>query len=126
MTVFWRAVSTAIVWLMVIGIIALVSIFLTPELGEDVIVPILFVLVAAVMTNGFIWDWGRGASSADNRKQKQATLTMLDENINTLKRKRRDRSQRLEDYSDTELLDLRERVIAGEIDESELAQLLDR
>ena len=55
-TTISRAIATIVVWMAVAGSIALVGVFLAPSLGEDALGAIFMILVAAVVTNGFIWN----------------------------------------------------------------------
>jgi len=122
-----KAIATIVIWMMVVGAIALTGIFLAPEIGEDALGAIFMVLVAAVVTNGFIWDWGRGSrvSRRDLRKRQAMEDDIYDMAHNSLqKRKRDDIGSRLSDLSDDDLLDLRHRVQSGDVDEGEIAYLL--
>ena len=122
----WRAVSTIAVWFMVLGAIALTGVFLAPEIGEDALGAIFLILVAAVVTNGFIWNWGAGTSSKkDKKNRKEAEEELYDLALDKQQKRKRDEiGSRLSDLSDDELLDLRQRLQAGDIDEADLAYIL--
>ncbi|MEO1289060.1 MAG: hypothetical protein AAFV93_14950 [Chloroflexota bacterium] len=124
MNTFWKAMATLMVWLLGGGIITVMSIFLGETLGGDILYGIILVVFGMMMSSGFIWNWGRDSASV--RMQDKAYIAdQIDSAINSRqKRKNSDISRRLRDYSDDELIALRERVASGEISESELAQLL--
>lgn len=123
-----RVVATIVVWVMVVGSIALTGTFLAPEIGSDALGAVFMVLVAAILTNGFIWDWGRGnrVSRREMRARQRMEEDVYDMALESglQKRKRENISSRLSDLSDDELLDLRQRIQAGDIDEGEIAYLL--
>ncbi len=123
---FWRAVSTIAVWLIVVGAIALTSILLAPEIGEESLGAIFMILVAAVVTNGFIWNWGAGAGSSKKEKDREnAEEELYNLALNKQQKRKRDKiGSRLSDLSDDELLDLRQRLQAGDVDEADLAYIL--
>lgn len=122
-----QAIATVVVWIMAVGAIALTGVFLAPELGSDSLGAIFMIMIAVVVTNGFIWDWGRGSglSRRDLRNRQALEDDIYDMGSNRLqKRKRDDISSRLSNLSDDELLDLRGRIQSGDIDEGEMAYLL--
>jgi|GEM_PF-994019 len=124
-----RAVATVVVWVMVTGSIALTGIFLAPEIGEDALGAIFMIMIAAILSNGFIWNWGRGNSLS--RRQMRKRMDMENElyditESRQAKRKRDEIGSRLSDLSDNELIELRQRLQSGEIDEGEIAYLLRR
>lgn len=122
-----RSVATAVVWVMVAGSIALTGIFLAPAIGEDALGAIFMIMIAAVLSNGFIWNWGRGnkLSRRDMQKRRELEEELYDMALhNQAKRKRNEIGTRLTDMSDDELLDLRQRLQSGDIDEGEIAHLL--
>jgi hypothetical protein len=87
-------------------------------------------MIAAIVSNGFIWDWGSGgraSSRRDLRKRQAMEDDLYDMAFNgAKKRKREDIGSRLSDFSDDELMDLRNRLQSGELDEDEMAYLLRR
>lgn len=122
-----QAIATVAVWIMTVGAIALTGVFLAPELGSDSLGAIFMIMIAAVVTNGFIWDWGRGSgvTRRDLRNRQAMEDDLHDMALNSLqKRKREDIGSRLSDLSDNELLDLRGRIQSGDVDEGELSYLL--
>ncbi len=121
-----KAIATVAVWMMVTGAIALIGIFLAPEIGSDALGAIFMLMIAAILTNGFIWDWGRGSRLSKRELRKRRAMEadiyhMAQDSLH--KRKRENISSRLSDLSDDELLDLRYRVQSGEVDEGEIAYL---
>lgn len=124
---FWKAIATIVIWVMITGSIGLTGIFIAPMMGEDSIAVIFLLLVAAVLTNGFIWDWGGGSSKKDktieDRDEAENEIFNL-ANDARYKRKRKQIGARLSDLSDTELIDLRERLQAGELDDEELEYII--
>lgn len=135
---FWKAVATVVVWTMVVGAIVLSSIFLGPSLGEDIIAVIFMVMAAAVVSMGFVWNWGQVDGQHKGRraeKNKRADrdddeADVYDELLYTVgatdKRKHGDDrlSDALRSLSDDELIRLRQRLANGEITEDELAAAL--
>jgi len=122
-----KMIATIVVWVMVIGAMALIGLFLAPVLGADSLGALFMVLAAAVVTNGFIWDWGRGLRSSSNQMtdRAQAEAELYDLAYQSREKRKRDQiDARLSDLSDTELVDLRERLLAGELEEDELAAIL--
>lgn len=125
----WRGVSTIVVWFMAVGAIALSGIFLAPEIGEDVLGAIFMILLAAVLTNGFIWDWGAGSGSSkkSNKDRQRAEDELYNLALDKQQKRKRDAlGSRLSDLSDDELIDLRLRLQAGDIDEDDLSYILRR
>lgn len=122
-----RLVATAIVWGAVIAVTALVGVFLSPTMGDEAMGALFFVTIAALLTNGFIWQWGQieGKSKQHNRQASEDDIFDLAHSLNR-KRKRDEIGGRLSDLSDDQLLDLRERLQVGAVDDDELAYLLRR
>jgi uncharacterized membrane protein len=134
---FWKAVATVVVWTMVVGAIVLSSVFLGPSLGEDIIAIIFMVMAAAVVSMGFVWNWGQveGQQKANQHQNKRTNrdddeADLYDELLYTAgatgKRKNGDDrlSDALRSLSDDELIRLRQRLANGEITEDELAAAL--
>ncbi|GAB5494498.1 MAG: hypothetical protein Phog2KO_47130 [Phototrophicaceae bacterium] len=123
----WRAISTIVVWVAVAGSVALTGVFLAPSLGEDALGAIFMILVAAVVTNGFIWNWGAGDGSSKKSKKdrKAAEEELYDMALDRQQKRKRDNiGSRLSDFSDDELIDLRQRLQSGEISEDDLEYIL--
>lgn len=125
--VFWRAIATAIVWVMVVGLIALVGVFITPELGEDSLGALFMILVAAVVSTGFVWNWGQieGVSNKKDRQKAESEIFDMAYDLDG-KRKRDEIGSRLSEFTDAELVQLRERLQAGDLDDDELQYILRR
>lgn len=126
-TTISRAIATIVVWMAVAGSIALTGVFLAPSLGEDALGAIFMILVAAVVTNGFIWNWGAGdgSSKKDKKARKNAEEELYTMALDKKQKRKRDEiGSRLSDLSDDELLDLRQRLQSGDVEESDLAFIL--
>lgn len=126
-TTISRAIATIVVWMAVAGSIALVGVFLAPSLGEDALGAIFMILVAAVVTNGFIWNWGagEGSSKKSKKERKNAEEELYNMALDSQEKRKRDNiGSRLSDLSDKELLDLRQRLQSGDVDEEDLAYIL--
>lgn len=107
-----RLASTVVIWALLVGAMIVLSLILAPYLQEIVItIPVIFT-VAGVLLSGFIWQWGQ--------------LPNDSERIAVAERFKRDRlTMALRNLSDAELKSLRERLASGDIDDAQLARLLD-
>ena len=124
---FWQALATIVIWIMVTGGIALGGVFLAAPLGEAVLGFFFMLLAAAVISTGFVWDWGR--IPGDGRRFRKRHAQDDDRLYNYAggyddKRKRDRLSDALRSLADDELIHLRERLARGEIEEEELARIL--
>lgn len=121
---FWRAVSTIVIWSILLVSIIIVSIFLPAMVGEDVIAVYLFLVIAATISTGAIWNAG---SRSEGRKAKpqaqqeaEAVALISDESE---KRKNDRLTNALRQLSDDELISLRRRINSGDVDEQRLVEL---
>lgn len=111
MTANGRAVLTVIMWSMFLGVMLLTSLGLAPFLGQNVLLVLCIFAVAGITTTGFIWNGQAGstdAQTADSEAMKRNRLTLA-----------------LRNLSDNELATLRQRLASGDIDDEQLARLLD-
>ncbi len=116
---FWKAIATTVVWTMLTVGFALAFIFVGENLGEDIIALAFFMLVAAVLVSGFIWNWGRTDST------QQTASEAIDSEVQFREKRKNDRlGQALRDLSNDELMRLRQRLASGEIDERDLEAAL--
>jgi len=106
-----RAELTLKIWTTLMVGMVLSMLFTAEKLGVwSLGIPVLLV-AAGIMTTGFMWKWGEYSDVAptlDSEKAKRDRLSMA-----------------LRDLSDSELASLRQRLAAGEIDQSQLERLLD-
>jgi hypothetical protein len=123
---FWQALATIVIWTMVTGGIALGGVFLVGSMGEEVLGYFFMLFAAAVISTGFIWDWGRlpGDSHRRKRHAEQDNYNYDFDLVGDEKRKRDRLSDALRTLSDDELLRLRQRIADGEIDEDDLAYVM--
>lgn len=125
---FWKMCATVVVWVMIVAILVLTSIFMLPAIGEDAMAVPIIAIIGAIVTSGFIWLGGNEDKTEKRDKDRAASedeIYRLAENYSS-KRKRDQISKNLSDLTDDELIDLRERIQMGMIDEDELAYLLQR
>jgi hypothetical protein len=119
---FWQALATIVIWVLVIAGTAIGSVFLAPQMGEEVLGFFFMLFAAAIVCTGFIWKWGQMPGQSKQDKQKNAAYNYeadYDE-----KRKRDRLSNALKSLSDDDLIRLRERIARGEIQEDDLASVL--
>lgn len=123
---FWKAIATIVVWVMVVITFALTGVFLAPQMGDDAMGAIFMVVAAAIVTNGFIWQWGSTGQRKFDRKKREETEDELYDMASSVgeKRKRDRLAVALSQLSDGELENLRSRIRSGEIDEQDLAEIL--
>jgi hypothetical protein len=120
---FWRAVATIVIWVMMVGSFALTGVFMADALGEGVVMIVFLLLGAAVVSTGFIWNWGR--VSLKNKEQGWqewgAELQASLEGDGYSEKHKSDRiSAALRNLSDDELVRLRKRIARGEITDDDL------
>lgn len=104
-----RALFTMIMWIMlIVAMIPLTA--LTISTLEEAVIAIPAILSAAgVLVTGFIWHWGQLPNeAASSESAKRSRLAMA-----------------LRDLSDSELASLRQRLSSGDINDDQLARLLD-
>lgn len=125
---FWRAIATIVIWVMATGSIALSGIFLADKLGKDVLGVIAISMIAAALSSGFIWNWGRTGMS---RRRRRRWASLLDEALETRiysqeKPKREDDrlAEALRQLSDRQLHNLRDGIQSGEISDDDLETML--
>jgi hypothetical protein len=123
---FWKAIATIVIWVMVVITVALTGVFLAPALGDESVAAIFLVVAAAIVSNGFIWNWGSTGQRKLQRKERESAEDELYELASNVgeKRKRDRLAVALSQLSDGELVNLRSRIRNGEIDEQELAEIL--
>lgn len=123
---FWKAIATIVVWVMVVASVAITGVFLAPQMGDDAMGAIFMVVAAAVVTNGFIWNWGSTGQRKMDKKQREAAEDELYDMASSVgeKRKRDRLAVALSQLSEGELESLRSRIRSGEIDEQDLAEIL--
>jgi hypothetical protein len=111
MSVNGRAVLTVIMWGMFLGAMLLTSLGLAPFLGSNVLLVLCMFTLAGITTTGFIWNGQTGSTNEqvpDTEAMKRNRLTLA-----------------LRNLSDNELASLRQRLSNGDIDDEQLARLLD-
>lgn len=135
---FWKAIATMAIWTMSFVSIVVGSIFVAPVMGEDFLGFIFMVMAAAVVTSGFVWNWGRLPQDAINDRLKNEQEDRKKKNqgasddeyydlfySQTGKRKNNDRlASALRQLSDDELVRLRDRIASGELREEDLEDVL--
>jgi hypothetical protein len=104
-----RLAATVTLWLLLIIGMVVVSMLLSPLVGQGVMFIVILFMVAGIILSGFMWNWGRLANqNTSSEALKRNRLTMA-----------------LRDLSDDELKGLRQRLSNGDIDDDQLARLLD-
>ena len=126
---FWQALATIIIWAMSIAGTAIGSVFLAPQMGEEVLGFFFMLFAAAIVCTGFVWKWGQmpgqGQQNQRHGKQKNA-MYGYDTDMDYEEKRKRDRlSNALKSLSDDDLIRLRERIARGEIQDDDLASVLD-
>ncbi|MDQ7026631.1 MAG: hypothetical protein Q9P44_13870 [Anaerolineae bacterium] len=120
---FWQAIATMVIWTMVTGGIALGGIFIAPQLGNDAMGFFFMLFGAAVLCTGFVWNWGR--IEGDGRRRRKQKNQQFDYDYDYDEKRKRNRlSKALKTLSNDELVQLRERISRGEIDDEDLASVL--
>jgi hypothetical protein len=92
---------TIFIWLTTLGTFVATLAITIDELGAAIIPIVVFLFGAAIVTNGFIWQWGQQANN--NQVEAQAE-----------KRKRERLDSVLRNMSDDELLGLKRRLAEGD------------
>ena len=120
---FWQALTTIVIWVLVIAGTAIGSVFLAPQMGEEVMGFFFLLFGVALVCTGFIWKWGQLPNQGKNQgKQKNEAY---DYEMSYEEKRKRDRlSHALKSLSDDDLIRLRERIARGEIQEDDLASVL--
>jgi hypothetical protein len=123
---FWKAIATIVIWVMVVVSVAITGVFLAPNMGDESLGAIFMVIAAAIVTNGFIWNWGAtGQRKLDRKSRESAEDELYDLASNVGEKRKRDRlAVALSQLSDGELHSLRSRIRNGDIDEQDLAEIL--
>lgn len=118
---FWRAISTIVIWALMMVSIIIGSIFLPGTIGSDVIAFYIVIAIAAVISTGFVWN-----SDAGNRDTQRAEAQQAESaEAATLEKRKRDRLDAvIRTLSDDQLLTLRERLASGEITDAQLTRML--
>lgn len=118
---FWRAISTIVIWVMLLAAFIVATIFLPETIGEDVIAVYLFLSIAGAVSTGAIW---RGRSSRQERSGRRESR-YEDREAAPEKIKNERIAAALRELSDDELYQLRDSIARGTIDEERLAALID-
>jgi hypothetical protein len=123
---FWKAIATIATCVMLIVSLAIVGVFMAPNMGEDSLGGVFMVMAAAIVINGFIWNWGSTGQRKLDKKERESTEDELYDIASSVgeKRKRDKLAVSLSHLSDNELIDLRQKLRNGDIDEQELAEIL--
>jgi hypothetical protein len=123
---FWKAIATIATCVMLIVSLAIVGVFMAPNMGEDSLGGVFMVMAAAIVINGFIWNWGStGQRKLDKKERESAEDELYDIASNVGEKRKRDKlAVSLSHLSDNELVDLRQKLRNGDIDEQELAEIL--
>jgi len=125
---FWKAIATIVIWVMATGSVALSGVFLADILGEDILGAIFMIMVAAALSSGFIWNWGRGDGTRikiGRRRRWEGLLMDELQGRHYEKPKRDDQlADALRQLSDRQLENLRDAIRSGDISEDELETML--
>lgn len=122
MGTFWQALTTIVIWVLVIVGTAIGSVFLAPQMGEEVMGFFFLLFGVALVCTGFIWKWGQMPGQAKQGKQKNESYGY---EMDYEEKRKHDRlSNALKSLSDDDLIRLRERIARGEIQEEDLASVL--
>lgn len=112
LTASGRALFTFIMWVLLIGAMIPLTAITIDILQEAVIAIPVVLAVSGIAVTGFIYNWGQlpneSSHDASSESFKRNRLTMA-----------------LRDLSDSELASLRQRLASGDIDDDQLARLLD-
>jgi hypothetical protein len=92
---------TVFIWLTTMGAFVATLAITIDTLGAAVIPIMVFLFGAAIMTNGFIWQWGQQSNNTAVQEQAE-------------KRKRERLDSVLRNMSDDELLSLKRRLAEGD------------
>lgn len=102
-----RAVLTVIMWAMFLVGMLVFSLVLSRTMEDAIPFVLILFTVAGLIMSGFIWNWGQlPDESREAAKRNRLTLA-------------------LRNLSDQELLRLRQRLSTGDLDDIQLARLLD-
>jgi len=123
MGTFWQALTTIVIWVLVIAGTAIGSVFLAPQMGEEIMGFFFLLFGVALVCTGFIWKWGQIPGQQQGKQKNKAYEYEADYNYEE-KRKHDRLSNALKSLSDDDLIRLRERIARGEIQEEDLASVL--
>ena len=107
-----RLAATVVIWALLIAGMIVLSLLLAPFVGEAVMFILILLTGAGIVLSGFIWNWGQLPNESSHTDSSES-----------LKRSRL--AMALRDLSDSELASLRHRLSSGDIDDDQLARLLD-
>jgi hypothetical protein len=125
MGTFWQALATIVIWAMVMAGMGIGSVFLVPQMGEEVMGFFFLLFGAAIVCTGFVWKWGQMPGQGKGQgKQKNESYNYGSDYDYEEKRKHDRLSNALKALSDDDLIRLRERIARGEIQEEDLASVL--
>jgi hypothetical protein len=110
-----RAEQTLKLWGTLMMGLVFSMLFTSEKLGVWSLGLAALIVVGGIATTGFMWNWGEHPKSDTNYMQE----------MDVEKAKRSRLSLALRDLSDSELANLRQRLAAGDIDEGQLARLLE-
>ena len=125
---FWKAMATVATCIMLIASLALTGALLAPQMGDESLGAVFMVMAVAIVINGFVWNWGSTGQRKMDKKAREATEDELYEYASNVgeKRKRDRLAVALSQLSDGELVTLKDRLRSGEIDEQDLAEILNQ
>jgi hypothetical protein len=92
---------TIFIWLTTLGAFIATLAIAIDSIGAAIIPIVVFLFGAAIMTNGFIWQWGQQSNNAAVQEQAE-------------KRKRERLDSVLRNMSDDELMSLKRRLSEGD------------
>ena len=107
-----RAELTLKIWGVMIAGLVISMLFTVNTLGVWALGLALLIISAGIVTTGFMWNWGDAASHIDTVEDAE-------------KAKRNRLSSALRDLSDSELANLQRRLSQGDINDDQLARLLE-
>jgi hypothetical protein len=125
---FWKAMATVATCIMLIASLALTGALLAPQMGDESLGAVFMVMAGAIVINGFVWNWGSTGQRKMDKKAREATEDELYDYASSVgeKRKRDRLAVALSQLSDGELVTLKDRIRNGEIDEQDLAEILNQ
>jgi hypothetical protein len=128
LAVFWKAIASIVMWVMIAVSFVATAIFLVPQMGEEALGAVFMLLAAGVVCSGFIWNWGStGQRKLDKKVRESAEDELYNLASSVGEKRKRDRlAVSLSHLSDNELLDLRQKLRNGDLDEQELAEILNQ
>ena len=99
-------------WALLMAAIVTLARLFSPSFAQVMIVVLIFLTLIGITLLGFTQNWGRVSNTDSQETSSEA-------------RKRNRLTMALHDLSDSELIRLRQRLASGDIDDDQLARLLD-